>query len=74
MYGNVYEWVQDRWHDTYKGAPSDGSAWEDGKNSVHVFRGGGWHADTISCRSPTRNGNKQYLGDEDVGFRLVKEL
>lgn len=74
MYGNVYEWVQDRWHNNYKSAPSDGSAWEDGKGSGRVFRGGGWHAPAGSCWSTTRNGNKQYLGDEDVGFRLVREL
>lgn len=28
MIGNVREWVQDCWHNTLKGAPSDGSAWE----------------------------------------------
>ncbi len=29
MYGNVYEWVEDCWHDSYTGAPADGSAWLD---------------------------------------------
>lgn len=33
MHGNVSEWVQDRWHNKYEGAPSDGSAWEDGDGS-----------------------------------------
>ena len=30
MHGNVWEWVQDCWHDSYQGAPSDGSTgpWE----------------------------------------------
>ncbi len=27
MTGNVWEWVQDCWHDSYRGAPTDGSAW-----------------------------------------------
>ena len=27
MSGNVYEWVEDCWHDTYDEAPADGSAW-----------------------------------------------
>jgi formylglycine-generating enzyme required for sulfatase activity len=27
MHGNVWEWVEDVWHDSYKGAPNDGSAW-----------------------------------------------
>jgi formylglycine-generating enzyme required for sulfatase activity len=27
MHGNVSEWVEDDWHETYQGAPSDVSAW-----------------------------------------------
>jgi formylglycine-generating enzyme required for sulfatase activity len=27
MSGNVWEWVEDSWHDSYRGAPTDGSAW-----------------------------------------------
>ena len=30
MHGNVQEWVQDCYHDNYKGAPTDGSAWTSG--------------------------------------------
>lgn len=29
MLGNVSEWVQDHWHESYEGAPTDGSAWID---------------------------------------------
>jgi formylglycine-generating enzyme required for sulfatase activity len=31
MHGNVLEWVEDVYHDGYKGAPSDGTAWTDGE-------------------------------------------
>ena len=27
MHGNIWEWCLDTWHDNYKDAPSDGSAW-----------------------------------------------
>ncbi|MCG2631065.1 formylglycine-generating enzyme family protein [Bradyrhizobium sp. WYCCWR 13023] len=40
VHGPVYDWVEDCWHDTYKGAPADGSAWIEGDCSRHVLRGG----------------------------------
>ena len=27
MHGNVWEWVEDCYHDRYNGAPTDGAAW-----------------------------------------------
>ena len=40
MHGNVWEWVQDTWHETYQGAPIDGSAWVRGGSAERVLRGG----------------------------------
>ncbi len=40
MHGNVLEWVQDKWHSNYNGAPTDGSAWEG--DGYRVIRGGSW--------------------------------
>ena len=40
--GNIWEWVQDTWHSDYRGAPSDGSAWENGSTRQRVVRGGSW--------------------------------
>ncbi|MFN6204638.1 MAG: formylglycine-generating enzyme family protein, partial [Acidobacteriota bacterium] len=58
MHGNVWEWCEDGWHDSYQGAPSDGSA---GNNSVRaayrVVRGGGWGNIAVYCRSASRYGN-----------------
>ena len=42
MFGNVPEWTEDSWHDGYKGAPSDGTAWKGGGSPQHTLRGGGW--------------------------------
>ncbi|MFC1654224.1 formylglycine-generating enzyme family protein [Myxococcota bacterium] len=39
MSGNVYEWVRDQYHDSYVGAPTDGSAWEDLWFGDRVSRG-----------------------------------
>jgi formylglycine-generating enzyme required for sulfatase activity len=45
MHGNVWEWLEDVWHDNYEGAPSDGSAWTAGGDSnVHLLlHGGSWY-------------------------------
>jgi len=53
MHGNVWEWVADRWHDTYDGAPDDGSAWTAGGRSV-VQRGGSWQHEPTHLRSASR--------------------
>jgi hypothetical protein len=40
VHGNVWEWVQDCYHDDYKGAPADGRVWTTGDCSHRVLRGG----------------------------------
>lgn len=70
--GNVWEWCQDKWHDSYQGAPTDGSAWETGDDSYRVMRGGSWFNYAQYCRCADRNYN--YPGhryDSFFGFRLV---
>ncbi|MDQ1275515.1 MAG: hypothetical protein QG610_1089 [Euryarchaeota archaeon] len=74
MHGNVWELVQDRWHENYSESPSDGSAWEDGNSSNRVSRGGSWYCDSDFCRSAARFSREpeKHLGN--LGFRLVREL
>jgi len=74
MHGNVWEWVQDEWHRNYEGAPTDGSAWEDGSGAFRVLRGGSYLGNAVLCRSAFR---KNYVpGDRFsyFGFRLLREL
>jgi len=71
MHGNVWEWVQDKWHSNYNGAPTDGSAWE-GDGSVRVFRGGSWYGSARGCRSAIRRGFDPADRYSDLGFRLLR--
>ena len=72
MIGNVREWVEDNWHNSYDGAPTDGSAWLSGKN--RVVRGGGWLSDPQSVRSAYRDALAAGLRFNDLGFRVARTL
>ncbi len=72
MHGNVYEWCQDHWHDNYKGAPTDGSAWStDGEGSRRVIRGGSWDDNPRKCRSACRYYFYPGIADIGISFRVV---
>jgi len=75
MHGNVWEWVEDCWHDSYMGAPSDGSAWVKGcTSSERVLRGGSWSSIPVYLRSVYRIsaiGNTRRSG---YGFRIARTL
>ena len=66
MHGNLWEWCRDTWHGNYDGAPTDGSAWEDGGSECRVVRGGCWSNRAGGCRSANRlrgdPGLRRYLG------------
>ena len=75
MHGNVWEWVEDCYHDNYEGAPTDGRAWTSGCDSnIAVVRGGSWYVDPRALRPANRGrGRPSNRGDDD-GFRLVQDL
>ena len=55
MHGNVWEWVEDSWHETYDGAPADGLAWlRGGDPSFRVVRGGSWRNESELVRAAVR--------------------
>jgi len=72
MHGNVWEWVRDKWHNSYDGAPTDGSAWE-GDGAGRVFRGGGWNHYARDCPSAIRARRDPRYRFNYLGFRLLKE-
>ena len=74
MHGNMWEWVEDRWHDSYDGAPDDGSAWTAGNDPRWVVRGGSWGNSREVLRSAVRVRYDTAYRGADVGFRVVRTL
>lgn len=74
LYGNVWEWVEDKWNEGYDGAPSDGTAWENGDKDLRVCRGGGWCDMITSCQSAFRIYFQDSKRADDIGFRVLREI
>ncbi|MEM6625117.1 MAG: SUMF1/EgtB/PvdO family nonheme iron enzyme [Pseudomonadota bacterium] len=74
MHGNVWEWVEDCWNDSYSGAPSNGSAWTRGGCSRRVLRGGSWGNDPQLLRSADRLRSTTANRLDYVGFRVARTL
>ena len=71
--GNVWEWVEDCWHNNYEGAPTDGSAWEsDDAGAGRVIRGGSWLYYARRCRSAFRDGFDPDFRFIFLGFRCAR--
>ncbi|MFZ2901118.1 MAG: SUMF1/EgtB/PvdO family nonheme iron enzyme [Saprospiraceae bacterium] len=73
MSGNVWEWCQDYWNESYKGTPAKGQYWLSEYYSCRVFRGGSWYNAKNNCRVPSRQ--KGYAEDwvNGIGFRVVQD-
>jgi formylglycine-generating enzyme required for sulfatase activity len=78
MHGNVWEWVEDVWHDSYSGAPVDGTAWTEGEglNSSRnrVYRGGSRNNHPRNCRSAYRSRVVPGGRYGNQGFRVARTL
>ena len=74
MHGNVFEWVEDCWHESYKRAPEDGQAWleeNEGNCGLRVLRGGSWSYYLDNARSADRDWISPGGRDFNIGFRVV---
>jgi formylglycine-generating enzyme required for sulfatase activity len=76
VHGNVWEWTQDCWNESYEGAPSDGSAWKSGDCNFRVQRGGSWYYVDANLDSAFRS---KYAATANgfsygIGFRVVREI
>ncbi len=70
--GNVDEWVADKWHENYHGAPTDGSAWN--RNAIgndQILRGGSWNFSSNSSHAADRSWLLPDVQKHYIGFRVV---
>jgi len=74
MHGNVWEWVEDCYVNSYSGAPTDGSARIVSNCSLRVLRGGSWGYVPLTLRSANRIRNHPSDRYDDVGFRVARTL
>ena len=80
VHGNVWEWVEDFWHENYENVPRDGSAWmgdpwmDQHGNTRRVARGGSFNTGPNRLRSAAREGIDPSLRAEHRGFRLARTL
>ncbi|GJM15546.1 MAG: pyoverdine biosynthesis protein PvdO [Thermodesulfobacteriota bacterium] len=72
--GNVWEFVADKWHDSYTGAPSDGSAWLDGGSDKRIIRGASWFNVPRNVRSANRYSIESNVRYSGVGLRVARNV
>jgi formylglycine-generating enzyme required for sulfatase activity len=74
MHGNVWEWVEDCYRDSYDGAPADGSAVTSPDCSLHILRGGAWNYQPLYLRSAYRYATAPGVRLENAGLRVARGL
>lgn len=74
MAGNVWQWVADAYHLSYRGAPSDGSAWEKPETKLRSQRGGSWIFNSNYARTTARSGDSPDVRGDYLGFRVARTV
>lgn len=78
MLGNVWQWVEDCWNESYVGAPTDGTAWTSGACGNRVLRGGSWSNVPVYVRSAARSragaGGADFDYSSYAGIRVARSL
>ena len=75
MLGNVWEWTADCLHESYRGAPRDGSAWTRGGGDCgrRVLRGGSWETPLVGIRAANRYWYDNRASNT-TGLRVARNL
>jgi formylglycine-generating enzyme required for sulfatase activity len=84
MVGNARQWTEDCLHNSYDGAPLNGSAWtaespNSSQNAVadcsrRIIRGGTWFNSPRLLRAASRVWNPTDIRNHSVGFRVARTL
>ncbi|SDG15433.1 SUMF1/EgtB/PvdO family nonheme iron enzyme [Paraburkholderia phenazinium] len=74
MGGNVWQWVSDCWHSSYKDAPADGRVWDASGCDARVIRGGSWREGADYMLVSTRFKYSESVRQSQNGFRVAKDL
>jgi formylglycine-generating enzyme required for sulfatase activity len=74
VHGNVYDWVEDCWHDSYQNAPGDGLANTTGECKYRVLRGGTWYNYPRSLRAAHRLAYIPDLRLSHLGLRVARTI
>jgi formylglycine-generating enzyme required for sulfatase activity len=74
VHGNVWEWCEDCWNPSYRGAPNDGTARMTGACGSRVVRGGSWFYAPRFLRSAFRDGASIGTRYSGVGVRVARTL
>ena len=74
MLGNVWEWTEDCWNESYTGAPVDANVWKAGDCSRRVLRGGSWLDEPRNARSALRHWFVRWNRSYVIGFRISRTL
>ena len=74
MLGNMAEWVEDCWNDSYAGAPEDGAAWQSGNCRSRILRGGSWRNGPRVVRAAFRIRSGIGYHGGDIGLRVALTL
>jgi len=74
MHGNVWEWVEDCYKDSYEGAPADGAAVKAVDCSLRILRGGAWNYYPRLLRSAYRYATVPGIRTENAGFRVARAM
>ena len=72
--GNVEEWVEDCWNESYAGAPTDGSAWLSENCGIRVARDGSWDDLPGELSFAFRTGWTAGDRSSFFGFRVARTL